>query len=68
MNLNEYGQRPATQKEYDSMCDLHKGWYDNNTVPIMLMKDGTIQGQSLNGAMGGSQHSQCFLKKLTLDT
>lgn len=55
--------RPATQEELDSMCDLHLGWYNNDTVPIMLMKDGTIQGQSLNGAMGGSQHAVAFLKK-----
>jgi len=63
LGLNKYRQRDATPEEYESMCDLHKGWYDNDTVPIMLMKDGTIQGQSLSGAFGGSQHAFCWLKK-----
>jgi len=63
METNKYNQRPATPEELDSMCDLHRDWYENDTVPIMLMKDGTIRGQSLDGAMGGSQHSVAFLKK-----
>ena len=60
--------RVATPEEISRMDIVQEVWYRTGLVPVFLMPDGEIRGQSCDGAFGGCRGAAaCLVTQEWLD-